>query len=559
MNRVQIKINPYAGIHVISLNGNPLPVYSELNNFMQEPFLTWAPKILEAIDRELNDDYQLEIVSEKFEAFLMEAFQKDDEECLSVTQKPFSLTMRVAERKEVVEQLAEKYLQEDLPKQENELIFVEKELKEEFQIQGKKETAIAIITDDIQKGNTYLEQENIQFVFVCAEEESICVKNGGFLWRLPKERLLQVAEALKERFEVVPEILERVRLLQKHQERMSEEELQELRLVIEVDPVCIVEAMQPIEVGEEAAIRYKVIPESETLPKLRSVVESDSILECREMCLRGISKGKTSISFYQGEAVIPFQTMQVEVYEKHLAQKLELSVKQTVMEAGKTQQISVSVTPKDAEDIPRFRWSVSDSEIAEVDLYGNIHALKEGTCIVTLQGEAATATLSLQVKPCAERIELSKKRIQCYVGEEKEIRVKVLPENCYAPEYQWFTTDSQVAVIERKQDGTETVWAKGIGSCQVICRTTDGSVEALCQVLVESTFKKAEETAPWLKLCGVLFVLYFLFLFNGFPIGVYGSIIGMWITGILAIKAKRTECFWALILMIFPILLLFLA
>lgn len=557
MNRVQIKINPYAGIHVISLNGNPLPVYSELNNFMQEPFLTWAPKILEAIDRELNDDYQLEIVSEKFEAFLMEAFQKDDEECLSVTQKPFLLPMCVAERKKEVERLAEKYLQEDLQKQKNRLFFVEENLQEEVSVQGTDENAFVVITNNRKKANTYLEEKATQFVIVLADKESIQMKNGGFLWELPKEKLSQVVEAIKERFELIPEILEKVQLLHKYQEAMSEEELQDLRLVTEVDPVCLVEAMQPIEVGEEAAIRYKVIPESETLPKLRCVVESDSILECREMCLRGISKGKTSISFYQGEAVIPFQTMQVEVYEKHLAQKLELSVKQTVMEAGKTQQISVSVTPKDAEDIPRFRWSVSDSEIAQVDSYGNIHALKEGTCVVTLQGEATSAEISLQVKPCAERIELSKKQIQCYVGEEKEIRAKVLPENCYSSEYQWFTTDSQVAVVDRKQDGTETVWAKGIGSCQVICRTTDGSVEALCQVLVESTFKKAEETAPWLKLCGVLFVLYFLFLFNGFAIGVYGSIIGMWITGILAIKAKKTEWFWALILMILPILLLF--
>lgn len=556
MNRVQIKINPYAGIHVISLNGNPLPVYSELNNFMQEPFLTWAPKILEAIDRELNDDYQLEIVSEKFEAFLMEAFQKDDEECLSVTQKPFLLPMCVEERKEVVERLAAKYLQEELRKQESDLFFVEENLKEEFPVPGEK-TAFAVISDNIQKADTYLAQEDTQFVLVLADKESIQMKNGGFVWELPKEKLFRVVEAIKERFELIPEILEKVQLLHKYQEAMSEEELQNLRLVTEVDPVCLVEAMQPIEVGEEAAIRYKVIPESETLPKLRCVVESDSILECREMCLRGISKGKTSISFYQGEAVIPFQTMQVEVYEKHLAQKLELSIKQSVMEEGKMQQISVSVTPEDAEDIPRFRWSVSDSEIAQVDSYGNIRALKEGTCVVTLQGEATSAEISLQVKPCAERIELSKKQIQCYVGEEKEIQARVLPENCYSSEYQWFTTDSQVAVVDRKQDGTEMVWAKGIGSCQVICRTTDGSVEALCQVLVESTFKKAEETAPWLKLCGVLFVLYFLFLFNGFPIGVYGSIIGMWITGILAIKAKKTECFWALILMILPILLLF--
>ena len=201
---------------------------------------------------------------------------------------------------------------------------------------------------------------------------------------------------------------------------------------------------------------------------MRIGVEAESVLERKGMCLRGISKGQTMVSFYRGEEVIPFRSMQVEVYEKHLAQRLELSVDHTVMEAGKIQKISVNVIPADAEDISRFQWTVSNPTIVEMDQQGNIRALKAGNCVVTLQGEATSAEISLQVKPGAERIELSKKQIQCYVGEEKEIQARVLPENCYSSEYQWFTTDSQVAVVDRKQDGTEMVWAKGIGSCKVI-------------------------------------------------------------------------------------------
>ena len=56
MNKVSLKLNPYQEFNTISLNDQNLSVYSELNNFMKEPFLKWAGQFFDSVERELNDE-----------------------------------------------------------------------------------------------------------------------------------------------------------------------------------------------------------------------------------------------------------------------------------------------------------------------------------------------------------------------------------------------------------------------------------------------------------------------------------------------------------------------
>lgn len=77
MNTLKLKLNPYKDINIASLDDKPLSPYSELNNYMKEPFLSWVSKLLEAAEREINDDYCLEVVSESFEALFLEGMQND--------------------------------------------------------------------------------------------------------------------------------------------------------------------------------------------------------------------------------------------------------------------------------------------------------------------------------------------------------------------------------------------------------------------------------------------------------------------------------------------------
>ena len=91
MNKVSLKLNPYQEFNTISLNDQNLSVYSELNNFMKEPFLKWAGQFFDSVERELNDEFDLCVRSQNFEFLFLCAMAKNFPDCLSVEREPFDL------------------------------------------------------------------------------------------------------------------------------------------------------------------------------------------------------------------------------------------------------------------------------------------------------------------------------------------------------------------------------------------------------------------------------------------------------------------------------------
>ncbi len=65
MNKVILKINHKDCLNTISINERPISAYSELNNFMREPFTTWSDKLFDCLERELNDEFQYMLLLEK--------------------------------------------------------------------------------------------------------------------------------------------------------------------------------------------------------------------------------------------------------------------------------------------------------------------------------------------------------------------------------------------------------------------------------------------------------------------------------------------------------------
>ena len=74
MNTLKIKLNPYKDINIASLDDKPLSPYSELNNYLKEPFLKWAHKLLDTAEREINDDYTLVVAAEEFEKLFFKRY-----------------------------------------------------------------------------------------------------------------------------------------------------------------------------------------------------------------------------------------------------------------------------------------------------------------------------------------------------------------------------------------------------------------------------------------------------------------------------------------------------
>ena len=112
MNKVVLNVNPDTGLNTISINGNPVSVYSELSNFMREPFSSWSDKLFDCLERELNDDFHLTVISGEEEGTMLKTLSEECESCIEFVHKKLApnVNVSIAEVAEPIEVGAERVL-----------------------------------------------------------------------------------------------------------------------------------------------------------------------------------------------------------------------------------------------------------------------------------------------------------------------------------------------------------------------------------------------------------------------------------------------------------------
>lgn len=140
-----------------------------------------------------------------------------------------------------------------------------------------------------------------------------------------------------------------------------------------------------------------------------------------------------------------------------------------------------SVVPAKAED-QTLSYTSSDPEIATVNAStGEITGVAFGETVITAKSvNGFTDTITVNVIQPATSISLSDESVSLDPGQTHQLTATVLPENAYNKEVTF--TSSDTTVVQVNNEGLIT--AVGGGSAEITVATTDGSVTAVCTVLV---------------------------------------------------------------------------
>ncbi len=146
---------------------------------------------------------------------------------------------------------------------------------------------------------------------------------------------------------------------------------------------------------------------------------------------------------------------------------IELSVTSIELSVGEMGISYVTMLPKTAVNKDEI-WSSSDPKVATVDIYGNITAVSEGSCVITVRSadnKNVTADVSVKVFPKdkVRRIDLSATELEIEVGELGISWVTMLPKSAKNKNEIWTCSDVNIATVD--QNG----WIRGrnAGECIV--------------------------------------------------------------------------------------------
>ena len=497
MNTLKLKLNPYKDINIASLDDKPLSPYSELNNYMKEPFLSWVSKLLEAAEREINDDYCLEVVSESFEALFLEGMQNDFDSCKEYRTASFQVNTSTSERFDLIRKLASKYAINysleafKLPVYTDVKLSLDTTMVKSVTLEDAK----LIVTKEKEIKNQLSAMLEGSIILLISDKSVVtAIGSQKYIWEICESDLDKVVNCIIDRFVKTPIIVKISELLKNVMDTMNDEDKKTLNLATEIDPFLAISELPEIEVGHSITLGVEMIPEGTELPNLRIVAQNESIISIDGLSITALMPGTTNIDIYRAEENIPFVRKCVKTYQDNFVKKIELSLSAGKMGIGRKQEVNIALIPEDAEDINSVEWSVDNADVIRVSQDGVITALKDGVATITATTTKASSSISVKVLP-----NISPEDKKKSVDVPSDVRALNNPENSDwtertddnpwpplnidFPDKMGLDYDKVIKPLERGEDATglpETAYRYGgEGGYNYTCEAADGHVPSL--------------------------------------------------------------------------------
>lgn len=155
-----------------------------------------------------------------------------------------------------------------------------------------------------------------------------------------------------------------------------------------------------------------------------------------------------------------------------------ISSSKKTMYMDSTIKLKVSGTTK------KIKWKSSNRNVATVDSKGNVHALKNGSTVISVStaGEKYTCKCKVTVKAAKAEIKLNKTNRQVYLGNSFTLKATVNVKNGISNAVSWKSSNKKVATVDAK--GKVRAVSAGVTTINVVC-LANGKSTAKCRVIVK--------------------------------------------------------------------------
>ncbi len=516
MNQIVVFYNPFLPELKISINGKKLSPYSSLVSYQHQRLEKWCDNLFSELYREVNSDYEVLCISNEFACEWLGELAQRNPHCLNFSSQPLPLGTNVYERLAKLEMLGCDEETESIiipiVNASNDVkmtsavykILEEQGVFEDISEDGITWTECPLVTIELR---TCLSDDefpyDIPFVIaLCSDEDDyIRIDTDAPIYALvmgTETRFIK-RQGRKLLFTIDPDDIGRMILDILEEEALSplvshltynfssdvmsfltETEKEELALVCQASPVCKVTIPQVLDMGRPMELDAHIFPSDSDI-NLHIVSDQAAVLYASDGFLYPHAPGEAEISVFIEDDPYPVATEIVKVRQRNLITSITLFPSALCMPVDGSSQLSVTISPTDAENSDEIRWESSDIKIAEVEpTTGIITANACGRCSITAYTQEASKHIMLDVQPEIEDILCPCSFIELGAGEQKEWRYKVIPDNAYgADTLRVVSSDKNIAEYRGGY-----ILGKNIGECKIFVRNQSGSISRELRVTV---------------------------------------------------------------------------
>lgn len=522
MNQVVVFYNPFLPELKISVNGNKLSTYSSLMSFQHQRLEKWADCLFAELYREVNSDYEMLCISNEFTCEWLRELSHRNSHCISFVSQPLQIDATVYERFNKLKMLGCEEVDESIiipvvnvsnnDKMATAVyeVLEEQGIFEDVSDDGITWTDCPLATVEIKTFDTddELPYDAPVAIALCeSEDDYIRLDTDAPIYALvmgTETRFIK-RQGIKLYFSVDPDDIGKLLLgiieeealcpflsqlsynFPAHvKEFLTESEKQDLELVCQASPMCTVTFPQVCDVGRTAELDAHILPADSDVA-LRVVTESSDIVDVVGCTLYPRAAGVAKIIVYIGDDPYPVATEIIEVRQRNLITDITLFPTALYMQVGGTSELTLTIVPGNAENKDEIRWSCDDHSVANVDFSsGVITAVNCGRCYITAYTREVSKTISLEVRPVIEDIICPCNFLELGVGEQKEWKYQLVPENAYGKEF--LRVESSNKNVAEYRGGY--ILGRGLGECKIYIKNQNGSVSREIKVSVKKRKKK---------------------------------------------------------------------
>ena len=520
MNQIVVFYNPFLPELKIAVNGKKLSPYSSLMSFQHQRLEKWSDCLFTELYREVNSDYEMLCVSTEFACEWLEELANRNQHCVAFSSQPLPLDANVYERLDKLELLGCDDVEESIVipivnvSNDDGMsdavyeVLEEQGIFEDVSPDGIIWSDCPLVTMEINP----FDADDIPYdtpvvVALCSSEDDyIRLDTDAPVYALvmgTETRFIR-RQGSKLFFSVDPDDIGKILLgiieeevlcpMVSHlsyefpaqsKEFLTESEMEDLELVCQASPMCHVAVPQVCDVGRAVELNAQIFPSGSEI-KIRIISDSTNVIDVEDDVLLPRSAGTAEVSVFIGDDPYPVATELIKVRQRNLITDIKLFPSVLYMPVGGESELTVTIVPDDAENKDEIRWSSDDHSIATVDFNTGIISAKAcGRCSITAYTVETSKRVSLEVQPDIDDIICPCSFLELAVGEQKEWKYQIIPENAYGIDFlRIASSDKNVAEYRGGY-----VLGKNVGDCKIYIKNQSGSISRELKVSVRKSKK----------------------------------------------------------------------
>lgn len=516
---VELINNPYTQRLRILINGEAISVYSNLEKYIEEPFSYWCDRILDTIFEECNHDpFRLHFRSKQEEVAVMEKLAADYSNCVQFSSGPLLRPTPLLERIkglnrmirqnhivgfEVIKIRALFVIPESLKRLEPDLTGIEVKnvfcqlvsevmCYQDYQ-KSQKDSDVIFLISDGKALEDCMQRLNIHrgFGIYLGKQNAFSDKREDvFIYESTEDTIFDTIFECLLLSPLSDAFCRCIRSLPSDTASKFKEQIEELQSIsLKVIPRP---ETTTVEVGRSSRIQFVTDLEGYEIKgsQLHYSYSEKGIIRCNGLLVEGLKAGKTVLNIYKEGEQLPCAKVDYTVIKRNRISELKLEDRMIYIGEGDRVRMKYTFLPVDADNKDTIVWESDHPDIATVDRYGNLYAVKKGTCTIWCYAEQVSASCSCTVKPHLKSITPDFTEIDMIYCQEKAIQMNLMPEDCIDGQIAISSMNMQIANVVG-----QTIKAVGIGDTRIIIQNIEETVRAeiAVHVMSEKDFRKKQK------------------------------------------------------------------